>query len=52
VSQTTMAPDLLQTLQIFTKLAVQSVGENLTILSIDDVALTIEEPRRNLVLSG
>lgn len=49
MSQTTMHTNLLQALQIFTQFVVQTVRQNLRILSILDVLLTIEEPVRNLV---
>jgi hypothetical protein len=45
-----MSTDLLQALQIITKLGVDTVGENLRVFAIDDIALTIEEPGRDLVL--
>ena len=45
-----MNTDLLQALQIITKLGVDTVGENLRVLAIDDIALTIEEPGWDLVL--
>jgi hypothetical protein len=46
-----MSTDLLQAFQIITELGVDTVGENLAVLAIDDIALTIEEPRWDLVLS-
>ena len=46
-----MRTDLLQALQILTQLAIHTVGQNLRVLAIHDVALTIEEPSGNLVLS-
>jgi hypothetical protein len=45
-----MSTDLLQALQIVTQLGVDTVGENLGVLAIDDIALTIEEPGGDLVL--
>lgn len=45
-----MGTDLLQTLQILTELALHVVGENLRVLSVDDVALSVEEPGWDLVL--
>jgi hypothetical protein len=51
VTKTTMSPDLLQAFQIITELGVDTVGQDLRVLAIDDVALTIEEPGGNLVLS-
>ena len=50
MSQTTMRPDFLQPLQILAQLTVHSVGEDLGIFAVDDVALTIEEPRGDFVL--
>jgi hypothetical protein len=52
VSQSTMSPDLLQSLEIFTEFAVDTVGENLVVLAIDNITLTIKKPCGNLVLSG
>ena len=52
VTKTTMSSDLLQALKIITKLGVDTVGQNLRILAIDDIALTIEEPGGDLVLRG
>jgi hypothetical protein len=51
VTETTMSTDLLQTLEIVTELGVDTVGENLGVLAIDDIALTIEEPGRDFILS-
>ena len=50
VTQTPVGADLLQTLQIITELAVDSVGEHLAVLAVDDVALSVEEPGWDLVL--
>ena len=50
VSQTTVSPDLLQPLEIFTEFAVHVVGQHLAVLSVHDVALSVEEPGRDLVL--
>ncbi len=47
-----MSTDLLQALQIITKLGVDTVCENLRVLAIDNIALTIEKPRGDLVLCG
>lgn len=52
VTETTVSTDLLQTLQILTKLGVDTVGQNLRVLAIDDITLTIEEPGWDLVLGG
>lgn len=51
MTKTTMSTDLLQTFQILTKLGVDAVSENLRVFAIDDIALTIEEPGWDLVLS-
>lgn len=50
VPKTTVGSDLLQALQVLTQLAVHAVGQDLRILSIHNVALTIEEPGGDLVL--
>jgi hypothetical protein len=50
VTETTMSTDLLQALEIITKLGIDTVGENLGVFAIDDITLTIEEPGRDLVL--
>jgi len=52
VTETTVSTDLLQAFQILAKLAVDTVGQNLRVLAIDDIALPVEKPRRNFVLSG
>lgn len=49
VSQTTVGSDLLKALQVVTELAVDAVGKNLGVLAVNDVALPVEEPGRNLV---
>jgi hypothetical protein len=50
VTQTPVGADLLQSLQILTELAVHTVGENLVVLAIHNVALPVEEPGWDLVL--
>jgi hypothetical protein len=52
VAETTMSTNLLQAFQIITKLRVDTVGENLAVLAIDDITLTIEKPGGDLVLGG
>ena len=47
-----MRTDLLQALQVLTQLAVHTVGQDLRIFAIHNVALAIEEPCRDLILSG
>lgn len=52
MTETTVSTDLLQALKILTELGVDIVGENLAVLAIDNIALTIEEPGWDLVLGG
>jgi len=52
VTETAVGADLLQALEIVAELGVDSVGEDLAVLAVDDVALSVEEPRRDLVLGG
>ena len=50
--QTSMRTNLLQTFQILTELAVHSVGQDLRVLAIHNVTLSVEEPGGNFVLGG
>lgn len=50
VSQATMGTNLLQAFQVLAQLAIDTVCKNLRVLSIHNVALTVEEPSRDLVL--
>lgn len=50
VTETTVRADLLQTLKVLTELAVETVGEDLAVLAIGDVALSVQEPGGDLVL--
>ena len=50
MTQTPVGADLLQSLQIITELAVDTVGEHLEVLAVDNVALPVEEPGWDLVL--
>lgn len=52
VAETAVGADLLQALKVLTELAVQAVGNNLRVLAVGDVALSVQEPRGDLVLSG
>jgi hypothetical protein len=52
VTETTVGADLLQALEILTDLAVEGVGDDLGVLAIGDVALSVEEPGGDLVLGG
>jgi hypothetical protein len=50
VSQTTVGANLLEPLNIVTKLGVHTVGEDLVVLAVDNVPLSVEEPDGDLVL--
>lgn len=52
VTETTMVTDLLQTLKILTHLAVKTVGQDLGVLAINNILLSVKEPVGNLVLAG
>ena len=52
VTKTTVTPDLLQPLQIVTELRFEIVGEDLVVLAVDDVALSVDEPEGDLVGEG
>jgi len=45
-----MSTDLLQALKILAKLGVDIVGQDLIVLAVDDIALSVQEPSWNLVL--
>jgi len=47
-----MVTDLLQTLEILTHLAVKTVGQDLRVLAIDNILLSVKEPVGDLVLAG
>ena len=48
--QAPVRANLLQTLQVLTQLRVDAVGQDLLVFAGHDVALTVEEPGRDLVL--
>jgi hypothetical protein len=50
VAETTVGADLLQALEIITELGVDAVGQDLRVLAVDNVALSVEEPGGDLVL--
>lgn len=52
VTETTVGPDLLQALEILTELRVDGVGEDLRVLTIGDILLSVKEPSRDLVVEG
>jgi len=51
VAETAVSTDLLQALEILAELGVDTVGENLAVLAVHDIALSVEEPRWDFVLS-
>ena len=50
VTETTVGADLLQALQIITQLRVHAIGQDLRVFAIHNIALSVEEPRGDLVL--
>lgn len=44
VAETTVGADLLQALEVITKLGVDAVGKDLRVFAVDDVALSVKEP--------
>ncbi|KAI6766485.1 hypothetical protein HG531_011707 [Fusarium graminearum] len=52
VSETTVSADLLEALKILTELGVDTVSKDVRVLAIDDIALSVDEPCRDLVLGG
>ena len=50
MAETSVGTNLLQSLEVLTELGVDTVGENLGVLTIDDIALSVEEPGWDLVL--
>lgn len=50
VTQTSVGADLLEALEILTELGVDTVGDDLTVLAVGDVALSVQEPGGDLVL--
>ena len=51
VAETTVSADLLQTLKILTELVIESVGQNLRVLTVTVVLLSVQEPVGDLVLA-
>jgi hypothetical protein len=52
VTETTVSADLLEALEVLTELGVDTVGEDLRVLAVDNVALPVEEPGGDLVCEG
>ena len=51
VSQATMGADLLQSLQVLAELAVHVIRQDLGVLAVHNIALSVQEPGGDLVLS-
>lgn len=49
MTETTVGTDLLEALEVLTELGVDTVGEDLSVLAVDNVALPVEEPGGDLV---
>lgn len=49
VTETTVSADLLEALEVVTELRVDTVGEHLAVLAVDDIALPVQEPAGDLV---
>ena len=52
MSKTSVGTDLLKTLKILTELVVKLVDKQVRVLTVSEVTLSVQEPRRNLVLRG
>ena len=52
VSETPVAADLLQPLEVVSELRVDIVGQNLAVFAVDDIFLPVKEPEWNLELRG
>jgi hypothetical protein len=50
MSNTPVSTNLLESLQIFTKFIVECVGKELSVLSVYNILLSVEEPFWNFVL--
>lgn len=44
VTETTVSADLLQALKIITELRVDAIGQDLGVLAVNNVALSVKEP--------
>jgi hypothetical protein len=52
MSETPVAADLLQPLEIVPEFGVDIVGQYLAVLAIDDILLSVQEPKWDLELRG
>ena len=50
VTETTVGTHSLEALEIVTELGVDAVGQGVDVLAVNDIALSVEEPGRDLVL--
>lgn len=51
VSETSVGPDLLQSLDVVSELLVDNVGNNVQVLTVSDILSPVEEPGGDLELS-
>lgn len=51
MSHTSVSANLLQSFQVLSEFIVECVGKKLTVLPVDDIPLSIEEPVGNFILS-
>ena len=52
MTQTTVGSDLLQSLEIVTEFRVNTVGQNLVVFAVNNVLLSVQEPRWDFELRG
>lgn len=52
VTETTVRTNLLQPLKVIAELRVNTVGQDLQVLAVDNVPLPVQEPKRDLELGG
>ena len=52
MTETTVRTNLLQPLKVITELRVNTVGQDLQVLAVDNVPLPVQEPKRDLELGG
>src|SRR5205809_4145276 len=52
VTQASVCADLLQPFEVLAQFVIHLISQHLRVLAVDDVALSVEEPGGDLVLSG
>lgn len=52
MTETTVRTNLLQPLKVIAELRVNTVGQDLQVLAVDNVPLPVQEPKRDLELGG